>query len=164
MANSLPIYENRDMPDTPGETIERHDIARFACVSCLVFVMTAMFNPPSRASILMWFSSRKVDGVVRHEADPNNHNYLSYEYTVDGKTHSGVGYGPRHADMKEGQGVTVHFFPVVPSESVLVDKDEQRGYAAFGLGAGLLMGIFAGFGDHWNRKRIVRQRHLQMTR
>lgn len=105
----------------------------------------------------MLFSSRNVEGMITREADPNNHNYISYEYTGGGKTYSGIGYGPNQADMRRGKIATVHYFPAAPSESVLVGANEQRGYAAFGLLAGLLIGTFAGFGDYWNGRRKLRQ-------
>jgi hypothetical protein len=144
--------------------IERHHIPRFVCLFCIVFLMASMFNPPSRASLLMWFSSGKVDGLITREADPSNHNYLSYEYTVNGKTYSGIGYGPHHADLQRGQPAAVYYFRAAPSESVLVGADEQRGYAAFSLLSALMMGIFVGFADYWNGKRQLRQRLLQMAR
>src|SRR5579859_1475050 len=140
--------------------IDRHHLTRFACVFGLVFLMASMFNPPSRASLLMWFSSGKVDGSITREADPSNHNYLSYEYTVHGKTYSGTGYGPHHANLQRGQSAAVYYFPAAPSESVLVGTDEQRGYAAFGLFSAVIMGVVAGFGDFWNGKRKLRQRSL----
>ena len=158
------MYENQKVSDTPRKMIERHHITRFMCVFCPVCLMAALFNPPSRASILMWFSSRSVQGVVTHDADPNNHNYISYEYTVGGKTYSGIGYGPNHADMRRGEVSTVYYFPAAPSESVLSGKEEQRGYAAFGLFAGLLMGTFAGFGDYWKGRKKLGQRPLQIAR
>jgi hypothetical protein len=72
-----------------------------------VFLMASMFNSPSRASLLMWFSSGKVDGLITREADPSNHNYLSYEYRVHGKTYSGIGYGPHHADLPSERSCSV---------------------------------------------------------
>ncbi len=138
--------------------IERHSLTRFASVFGLVFLMASMFNPPSRASLLMWFSSAKVDGSITRESDPNNHNYLSYEYAVRGKTYSGTGYGPHHADLQRGQSAAVYYFPAAPSESVLVGPDEQRGYAALGLLSAAILGVFAGFGDLWNGKRKLHRR------
>jgi hypothetical protein len=122
--------------------IERHQVTRFVVMFGLVFLMASMFNPPSRASLLMWFSSGKVDGSITREADPSNHNYLSYEYTVLGKTYSGTGYGPYHAGLQRGQSVAVYYFPPAPSESVLVGEEEQRGYAAWGLLSAAIMGAF----------------------
>jgi hypothetical protein len=144
--------------------IERHHLTRFAGVFGLVFLMASMFNPPSRASLLMWFSSGRVDGSITRNADPSNHNYLSYEYTVRGKTYSGTGYGPYHADLQRGQSVAVYYFPPAPSESVMVGEDEQRRYAAWGVLSAAMMGIFVGFGDYWNGKRKLRQRSLQVAR
>ncbi|HEY7099764.1 MAG TPA: DUF3592 domain-containing protein [Terriglobales bacterium] len=143
--------------------IERHQVTRFVVMFGLVFLMASMFNPPSRASLLMWFSSGKVDGSITREADPSNHNYLSYEYTVLGKTYSGTGYGPYHAGLQRGQSVAVYYFPPAPSESVLVGEEEQRGYAAWGLLSAAIMGAFVGLGDYWNGKRQLRQRSLPMA-
>ena len=122
--------------------IERHRLIQFAFVFGFVFLIAIMVNPSSRASLLMWFSSGKVDGSITREADPSNHNYLSYEYTVRGKTYSGTGYGPHHADLKRGQSVAVHYFPAAPSESVLLGTDEQGGYAASGLLTAVIMGVW----------------------
>jgi hypothetical protein len=101
----------------------------------------------------MWFNTEKVDGVITREADPSNHNYLSYRYTVNGKTYTGMGYAPNHQPMSQGQAVVVYIFPLLPSDSVLLGKEEQRGLAVFGLFVGLLFGLFVGFGDYWKRHR-----------
>jgi len=101
----------------------------------------------------MWFSAEKADGVITRAADPSNHNYLSYKYTVRGKTYTGMGYAPNHKDLSEGQTVVVYLFPLLPSNSVLAGKDEQRRLAVFGLLVGLLFGLFVGFGDYWKRHR-----------
>jgi hypothetical protein len=69
-----------------------------------------------------------------------------------------VGHPPNHEDLQKGQSLQISFFPPLPSESVMVGKDEQWGYAAFGLMAGILMGMFAGFGDYWNRHRNLQSR------
>lgn len=152
------------MFDALGYPTERRDIIRFVGIFFVVFPLAAMFNPPSRASILMLFRSGTADGVITHDADPSNHLYVSYQYTVNGKTYSGTGYGPNHADMKTGERTTVYYFPPTPSESVLVDAVEQRGYVRFGVVGGLLMGVFAGFGDYWNRQRHLREPPLQANR
>src|SRR5689334_21044750 len=131
----------------------RHDIVRFISLFCFVFIIASMFNPPSRASMLMWFSAERADGVITREADPSNHNYLSYRYTVNGKTYTGMGYTPNHQPMSAGQEVVVYVFPLLPSNSILVGKDEQRRLAIFGLLVGLLFGLFVGFGDYWKRHR-----------
>jgi hypothetical protein len=133
--------------------MERHDIVRFIALFCLVFIIASMFNPPSRASILMWFSAEKADGIITRAADPRNHNYLAYNYTVRGKTYTGMGYAPNHQPMAEGQAVVVYIFPLLPSNSVLAGKDEQRKLAIFGLIVGLLFGVFVGFGGYWKRHR-----------
>ncbi len=126
-------------------TLEPREKLRFVCVFLLLFLVGAMFNPPSRASILMWFAANTVDGVVTGGADPSNHSYISYEFNVDGRTFGGSGYGPHHQDLQRGNTVRVYFFPALPSQSVMVGKDEQRGYAAFGLLAGVLMGLIGGW-------------------
>ena len=101
----------------------------------------------------MWFNTEKLDGVITRGADPSNHNYLSYGYTVNGKTYTGMGYAPNHQPMSQGQAVVVYIFPLLPSDSVLLGKDEQRRLAIFGLLVGLLFGLFVGFGDYWKRHR-----------
>jgi len=145
------------MPEAFRYPTERHEIVRFVCIFSVVFLLAAMFNPPSRASILMLLSSRTTDGVITHAADPSNHNYLSYEYSVNGKVYSGTGYGPNHADMQVGGTATVYYFPLATSQAVLVGPVEQRGYVAFGLVWAVLMGVFVGFGDYWNRQRRLRE-------
>ena len=129
------------------------DKVRFACMACVGFALVTTVLSDSRASMLMWFASSEADGVITREADQKNHNYLFYEYDVGGKTYSGMGYGPYHQDMQKGQTVEVYFFTPLPSESVIVGKDEQRGYGVFGIAGGLLMSAFVGFGDCWNRPR-----------
>lgn len=133
--------------------MERPSVLRFVSLFCFVFIIASMFNPPSRASILMWFSAEKADGIITRAADPSNHNYLSYRYTVNGKIYTGMGYAPNHQPMSEGQAVVVYICPLLPSNSVLVGKDEQRRLAVFGLLVGLLFGLFVGFGDYWKRHR-----------
>jgi hypothetical protein len=133
--------------------IERNDFVRAVSLFCPLFFIGAMFNPQSRASIFMWFSAEKADGVITREADPSNHNYLLYRYTVNGKAYAGVGYAPNHQPMSQGQAVVVYIFPLLPSNSVLASKDEQRSLAIFGLLIGLLSGLFGGFGDYWKRRR-----------
>jgi hypothetical protein len=133
--------------------VERLDLLRFVSFFCFGLVVGSMFNASSRASILMWFSAENADGVVTRAADPSNHNYLSYKYTVRGTTYTGTGYAPGHKSLFEGQTVTVYLFPLLPSNSVLADKGEQRKLATFGCVMGLLFGLFAGFGDYWKRRR-----------
>jgi hypothetical protein len=150
------MYENRGVPEIPRlewKSLGWPARVRFACVACFGFMLAATVLSASRASMLMWFTSSKVDGVITREADPKNHNYVSYEYNVNGKAYSDTGYGPHHQDMQKGQTVEVYFFTPLPSESVIVAKDEQGGYAPFGLLAGVLMGVVAGFGDYWNQQR-----------
>jgi hypothetical protein len=142
-----------EAPRFEWKGLEWRDKVRFACVACFGFMLVATVLSASRASMLMWFTSSRADGVITREAESKNHNYVSYEYNVGGKTYSGTGYGPDHEDMQKGQTVEVYFFTPLPSESVIVGKDEQRGYVAFGMASGLLMGVFAGFGDAWNRQR-----------
>lgn len=144
--------------------IDRYHVTRFTALFGLVFLMASMFNPPSRASLLMWFSSGEANGSITREADPSNHNYLSYEYTVRGKTYSRQGYGPYHADLQRGQSVAVHYFAPAPSESVLVGEDEQRGYAVGAPLSAAILGMFVGFADYWNAKRKLRQRSLHKAR
>lgn len=87
--------------------------------------------------------------MITHEAAPNNHLYLSYEYSIEKRVYSGTGYAPGHADLHKGEPVEVHFFPSAPAEAVIASKREQQGYAVFGLLAGALMGVFAGLLDNW---------------
>ena len=101
----------------------------------------------------MLFSSRNTAGVVTREADPNNHNYISYEYTVEEKKYSGISYGPNHADMRKGQAIIVYYPTKAPSESLLLGPDEQKNYVAISLLVGGLIGMFAGFVDYWMAKR-----------
>src|SRR5579864_5873034 len=107
--------------------IERHHLTRFACVFGLVFLMASMFNPPSRASLLMWFSSGKVDGSITRAADPSNHNYLSYEYAVRGKTYSGTGYGPIMQIYSGGNPQRCITFPPRPRNQCWLDRTNREG-------------------------------------
>jgi hypothetical protein len=51
----------------------------------------------------MWFSAENADGVVTRAAEPSNHNYLSYKYTVRGTTYTGTGYAPGHKACLKGK-------------------------------------------------------------
>ena len=136
--------------------MEWRDKVRFACVACLGFMLVATVLSASRASMLMWFTSGKADGVITREADPKDHNYVSYEYKGWRENlfwHGLRAPSSRHAERTSCRSLFLYFFTPLPSESVIVGKDEQRGYGAFGIAGGLLMGAFVGFGDCWNRQR-----------
>jgi hypothetical protein len=110
------------------------DKVRFVTISLLVFTVVSLFNPLSRASILMWFSGATTQGVISREADPSDHMYLTYAYRVGGKTYSGTGYAPYRPEMRRGQPIEVFFFPPLPGESVIANKDEQFGYSVWAIG------------------------------
>jgi len=48
------------------------DRVRFAmaCAACVGFALVMTVLSDSRASMLMWFTSSKADGVITREADP----------------------------------------------------------------------------------------------
>ncbi len=118
---------------------------RFASVLLLGFpALLAILDGP-RAAILMLFASQKTDGVITREADPHNHMYLSYEYSVHGRSYSGRGYAPHHADLEKGQAVEVFFFPPLPSQSLILGRDEQLRLAVWGLVTAFLLGALFAF-------------------
>jgi hypothetical protein len=129
---------------------------RFAFVFGFIFLVAALWASEPRASLIMWFGRRSTDGVITHEPDPKNHNYLSFDYVVDGRHYEGTGYGANHAEMRAGEKVVTYYSRLFPSQAVLLTPTEQQGAALFGLISGLLMGTLFGFGDRWNRARALR--------
>lgn len=102
-------------------------------------------NPPSFAALLTSTRNGESVATITREADPNNHRYLTYQYVVDGRTFSGVGYGPNHAEMGVGEQVRVVYFPAHPQYATIATAEEQRKYLEEGMMAGILMATFATF-------------------
>jgi hypothetical protein len=117
-----------------------------------VFLISLPINPPSFASLLLRFRRSETMGVVTGEADPKNHNYVTCEYTVNGKTYTEVGYGPDHQLGKEwrrGERTLVSYFPPLPQVATMANEMEQKTYFVWGLTMSGIMATFATFGVHW---------------
>ena len=95
-----------------------------------MLLVAAPFMIGAVLCIYEWYSVRVVAGrqqttsgtIVVHE--PANHDRYGYNFNVNKNTYSGwqIPYGD--AQFKIGQVVTVHYDPLDPNDSALVDYNE----------------------------------------
>ena len=117
-------------------------VAALVLLWTVVFVAVLPMNPPSRAALLLKISKAESVATITREADPKNHRYVTYEYVVDGKTYSDVGYGPDGREMRLGDTVRVSYFPPYPKAATIATNKEQTGYLKGSVMAGFCMATF----------------------
>jgi hypothetical protein len=115
----------------------------------IIFALTLPMNSPSFAALLVKFKKGESVATVTREADPKNHRYLTYQYVIDGKTFSGVGYGPNGKDMRVGEQVRVCYFPAHPQYATIATYTEQTEHLRDGVMSGLFMATLGTFIVYW---------------
>jgi hypothetical protein len=103
----------------------------------IIFALTLLLNSPS--ALLTRIRKGESVATITREADPKNHQYLTYQYTVDGRTFSGAGYGPNHTEMGVGEQVRIVYFPARPQYATIATDQEQTKDLELGLMAGIVM-------------------------
>ncbi len=109
----------------------------------IVFILALSMNPPSFAALLIRIRNGESIATITRGTDPHNHRYLTYEYVVDGRKFSGVGYGPNHTELGVGKQVKVVYFPAQPRYATLATEREQTRYLEQAMFAGIMMATFA---------------------
>jgi len=101
---------------------------------------------------------RQAEAVatITRESDPKNHRYVTYEYVVDGRTYSDVGYGPDGREMRLGDKVRVRYFPAYPKAATIATDKEQTGYLKDSVIAGISMATFVTIAVYWRYFRAKR--------
>ena len=131
----------------PPRTLKQ--ILALALLWIIIFAFTVPMNSSSFAALLLRFKKGESVATVTREADPKNHRYLTYQYVIEGKTFSGVGYGPNNKDMRVGEQVKVCYFPAHPQYATITTYTEQTEYLRDGVMSGLLMATFGTFIVYW---------------
>jgi hypothetical protein len=115
----------------------------------IVFALTLPMNPPSFAALLLRIRKAESTATITREADPKNHLYVTYEYVVDGRTYSAVGYTPNRREMRLGEHVRVCYFPDRPQAATIATDREQTGYLKGGVVSGIFMATCMTFAVYW---------------
>jgi len=118
-------------------------------------------NPPSLAALLLKVTQAEAVATITREADPKNHRYVTYEYVVDGRTYSEVGYGPDRREMRLGDKVRVRYFPAYPKAATIATDKEQTGYLKDSVIAGISMATFVTIAVYWRYFRTKKGSTLQ---
>ena len=129
----------------------------------IVFALTLPMNPPSFTALLVKVKKGETLATITKEADPNNHRYLTFQYVVDGKTFSGVGYGPDGKEMALGEQVRVYYFPDHPQYATIASDKDQSGYLKDGVMSGISMATFLTFVVYWKYFKASNKRTVQTT-
>lgn len=125
----------------------------------IIFALTLPMNPPSFAALLLGIRKAESIATITRETDPKNHLYVTYQYVVDGRTYSAVGYAPDGSETRLGEQVRVYYFPPYPSVSTIATDKEQMGYLKGGVMAGLSLATFMTFAVYWRYFRAGRNGH-----
>jgi hypothetical protein len=115
----------------------------------VVFFLTLPMNPPSFAALLLRIRKAESIATITRQADPKNHLYVTYQYVVDGRTYSEVGYAPDRRETSLGEQVRVCYFPAHPQAATIVSDKEQLGYLKGGLLSGIFMATFTTLAVYW---------------
>ena len=91
----------------------------------IISVAAFSLDSEARVALLTRFQKSESFATITKEADPHNHNYISYEYTLSGKTFSRVGYGPDHKEMRVGDQVRLRYFPAYPELATIGSDADQ---------------------------------------
>lgn len=120
-------------------------------------------NPPSFAALLISIRKSESIATITGEADPKNHNYLTYQYSVGGRTYTGVGYGSDGHELRLGEQMRVYYFPAYPQAATIATDKEQREYLRGGAMAGIAMATFVTIAVYWKFFRTRKNRTEQTT-
>jgi hypothetical protein len=129
----------------------------------IVFTLTLPMNPPSFAALLLRLRKGESVATITREANAKNHNYVTYQYVIDGKTFSGVGYGPNGNNLRVGEQVEICYFPAHPQYSSIATYTEQTRHLRDGVIAGIIMATFATFIVYWKYFRTTNKRSSPAT-
>jgi hypothetical protein len=119
-------------------------------------------NPPSFTALLITIRKAESVATITAESDPKNHNYLTYQYSVGGRTYTGVGYGPDGHEMALGDQMRVCFFPAHPQSATIATDKEQKEYVREGAMAGIAMATFLTIAVYWKFFR-TRENQVEQT-
>jgi hypothetical protein len=122
------------------------------------FMIGAMF------CIYAWYADRVIarrqqitfGTIFAHE--PANHDRYGYTFNVDQKIYSGWQVPYDNEQFTVGQVVTVHYDPLDPNNSALVDYNESS-FRALGPAPLLVAGMFVAVFMFLRRRAAAEDRH-----
>ena len=119
----------------------------------MVFTATFAINSPSFVALLVRLRKDESLATITQGGDPQNHNYITYEYTVKGKTFSALGYGPNHKEMRVADQVRVQYFPAYPKFATISSDAEQNEELKDGVIESLFVATAMVFLVYWKQFR-----------